>query len=215
MSKKTTKIMHEWRLVINLFWWLRIQNTFTTDSIPYNCVCIFKTFFKQYCIDYYIKRKKCSTFTEAYRVFQECQKQVSQHNSVTIMNRWNHDVYPTRMHLIFWRPCILSFQNFFPNFWTERFNFSRHLINICLLHSHFCSSIEFFLLVLAALSQNSSVHNATKNILSLGKHIHSVRRSTLLVFYLFIWASCKWKNSIILSIILLYFKCLPETMSYL
>ena len=33
-----------------------------------------------------------------------------------------------------------------------------------------------------------------KNILSLGKRIHSIRRSTLLVFYLFIWASCKWKK---------------------
>ena len=140
MSKKITKIMHEWSLVINLFWWLTIQTTFKIDSIPCNCVCIFKTFSKQYCLDYYIKRKKCSSFTETYRVFRERQKRVSQHISATIMNEWNRDVCPNGMHLIFWRPCILSFQYF----WTERFNFSWHLINICLLHSHFCSSVGFF-----------------------------------------------------------------------
>ena len=94
MSKKITKIMHEWSLVINLFWWLTIQTTFKIDSIPCNCVCIFKTFSKQYCLDYYIKGKKCSSFTEIYRVFRERQKRVSQHISVTIMNEWNRDVCP-------------------------------------------------------------------------------------------------------------------------
>ena len=140
MFEKISKIMHEWSLVINLFRWLTIQTIFKIDSIPGNWVYIFKTFSKQYCLDYYIKRKKCSSFTETYRVFRERQKRVTQHISATIMNGWNCDARPSGMHLIFWRPCILSFQNF----WTERFNFSWHLINICLLHSHFCSSFGFF-----------------------------------------------------------------------
>ena len=138
-------------------------------------------------MSYYIERKKCSSFTETYRMFRERQKRVAQHISATIMNGWNHDVRPSGMHLIFWRPCILSFQHF----WTERFNFSWHLIIICLLHSHFCSSVGIFLLDLAALSQNLSVHNAGKNVLSMLKRIHGVRGNTLLVFYLFVWAS--WK----------------------
>ena len=169
--------MHEWSLVLNLFRWLTIQTTFKIDSIPCNCVCLFKTFSKQYCLDYYIKRKKCSSFTETYIVFHERQKRATQHISATIMNRWNHHVWPRRMHLIFCRPCILSFQHF----WTERFNFSWHLLNICLLHSHFCSSVGIFLLVLAALPQNLSVH----------------RGNTLLVFYLFVWASSKWKKQVL------------------
>ena len=41
----------------------------------------------------------------------------------------------------------------FQHFWTERFNFAWHLINICLLHSHFLFERSFFLLVLAALLQ--------------------------------------------------------------
>ena len=200
--------MHEWSLVKNLFRWLTIQTTFKIDPIPCNCVCIFKTFSEQYCLDYYIKRKKCSSFTETYRVFRERQKRVSLHISTTIMNEWNRDVSPKGMHLIFWRPCILSFQYF----WSERLNFSWYLINICLLHSHFCSSVGFFLLVIAALSKNLSVHNGEKNVLSLVKRIHGVRGNTLLVFNLFVWASCKWKNSIILSIIFPYFKCLVKTM---
>ena len=121
MSKKI-KTMHEWSLVINLSWWLTIQTTeiHSIDSILCNCVRIFKTFSKQYCLDYYIKRKKCSFFTEIYRVFRELQKRVLQHISATIMNDWTRDVCPDGMHLIFWRSCILSF----PYFWTERFNFS-------------------------------------------------------------------------------------------
>ena len=140
MSKKITKIMHEWSLVINLFWWLTIQSTFRIDSIPCTCVCIFKTFSKQYYPDYYIKGKKCSSLTETSRVFCERQKRVSKHISATIMSEWNRDACPNRMHLIFWRTCILSSQYFR----TERFNFSWYLINICLLHSHFCSSAGFF-----------------------------------------------------------------------
>ena len=136
MSKKITKTMHEWSIVINLFWWLTIQTTFKLDSIPCNCVCIFKTFSKQYCLDYYIKRKSCSSFTETYRVSHERRKRVSQHISATIKNGWNRDVCPNGIQLIFWKPCILSFQYS----WTERFNFSWHQINICLLHSYFCSS---------------------------------------------------------------------------
>ena len=55
--KKLAKIMHdEWSLVKNLFWWLTIQTTFKIDPIPCNCVYIFKTFSKQYCLGYYIKR---------------------------------------------------------------------------------------------------------------------------------------------------------------
>ena len=158
MSKKITKIMHDWSLVKNLFWWLTIQTTFKIDSIPCNCVCIFKTFSKQYCLDYYIKREKCSSFIETYRVFRERWKRVSQHFYATSMNGGNRDVCPNGMHLIFWRPWNLSFQHI----WTEWFSFSWHLINICLLHSHFCSSVRFFLLVLAALSQNLSVHNTAK-----------------------------------------------------
>ena len=123
VSKKVTKILHEWSLVINLFRWLTIQTTFKIDSIPCNCVCIFKTFSKQYCLDYYIKRKKCSSFTETYRVFRGCRKRVLQHISATIMNGWNG-----------------------------------------------------------------------KNVLSLVKRIHSVRGNTVLAFYLFVWASCKWKK---------------------
>ena len=153
-----TKIIHEWSLVKNLIRWLTIQTTFKIDSIPCNCVRIFKTFSKQYSLDYYIKRKKCSSFIETYRVFRERRKRVSQHFSATSMNGGNRDVCPDGMHLIFWRPWILSFQYV----WTERFNFSWHLINICLLHSHFCPSIRFFLLVLPALSQNLSVHNAAE-----------------------------------------------------
>ena len=182
--------MHEWSLVINLFWWLTIQTTFKIDSIPCNCVCIFKTFSKQYCLDYYIKRKKCSSFIETYRVFRERRKRVSQHFSTTSMNGGSRDVCHYRMHLIFWRPWTLSFQHV----WTERFNFSWHLINICLLHSHFCSSVGGFLLVLAASSQNLSFHNGGKYDLSLVKHIHGIRGNILLVFYLFVWVSCKWKN---------------------
>ena len=120
MSKKITKIMHEWSLVINLFWWLTIQTTFKIDPIPCNYVCIFKTFSKQYYLDYYIKRKKCSSFTKTYRLFRERQKRVSKHISATIMNEWICDVCPNGMHLIFWRPCILSFQYFR----IERLNFS-------------------------------------------------------------------------------------------
>ena len=169
-------------------WWLTIQTTFKIDSIPCNCVCIFKTFSKQYCLDYYIKRKKCSSFTETFRVFRESRKCVSQHISATIKNGWNRDVCPNGMHLIFWKPCIFSFQYF----WTERFNFSWQLINICLFHSHFYWRVGVFLLVLAVLSQNLSAHNAGKNVLSLVKHI---RGNTLLVLYLFVLASCKWKKS--------------------
>ena len=190
LMSKNNKIMHEWSLVINLFRWLTIQTTFKIDSIPCNCVCKFKTFSKQYCLDYYIKRKKCSSFTETYRVFRERQKRLTQHISATIMNGWNRDVRPRRTHLIFWRPCILSFQHV----WAERFNFSWHLINICLLHSHLCSSVGIFLLVLAALLQNLSVCNAGKNVLSMVKRIHGVRRNTLMVFYLFVWTSWKWKK---------------------
>ena len=138
MSKKITKIMHEWSLVINLFGWLTIQTTFKTDSIPCNCVCIFKTFSKQYCLDYYIKRKKCSSFTETYRVFCELRKHVLQHISATIKSGWNRDVCPNGMYFIFWRPCILSFQYF----WTERLNFSWHLVNIFL--SIFVWALVFF-----------------------------------------------------------------------
>ena len=161
VSKKITKAMHEWSIVINLFWWLTIQTTFKLDSIPCNCVCIFKTFSKQYCLDYHIKRKKCSSFTETYRAFRERRKRVSQHICTTIKNRWNCDVCPNRMHLIFWRPCIFSFQYF----WTEKFNFSWQR--------------WVFLLVLAALPQNLSVPNARKNVLSLVKRIHGVRGNTL------------------------------------
>ena len=150
----------------------------------------FKTFSEQYCLDYYIKRKKISSFTEPYRMFRERQKRVTQHTSATIMNGWNQDVCPSGMHLIFRRPCILSFQHF----WTERFNFSWYLIIICLLHSHFCSSVGIFLLDLAALSQNLSVHNAGKNVLSMVKRMRGVRVNTLLVFYLFVWTSWKWKK---------------------
>ena len=140
MSKINNKNYAWVSLVINLFRWLTIQTTFKIDSIPCNCVCIFKTFSKQYCLDYYIKRKKCSSFTETYRVFRERQKRVTQHISATIMNEWNRNVRPSGMHLIFWRPFIFSCQHFS----TERFNFSWHLINICLLHSHFCSRVEIF-----------------------------------------------------------------------
>ena len=94
----------------------------------------------------------------------------------------------------------------------KRFNFSWYPINICLLHSHFCSSVVFFLLVITALSQNLSVHNGGKSVLSLVKRIYGFRGNALLVFYLFVWASCKWKNSIILSIIFPYFKCLVKAM---
>ena len=139
------KFLHEWSLVKNLFCWLTTQTTF-------------KIFSKQQCLDCYIKRWKCSSFIETCRVFRERRKRVSQHFSATIMNGGNRDVCPSGMHLILWRPCILSFQHF----WTERFNFSWHLINICLLHSHFCSSVRFSLLVLAALSQDLSVHNVAK-----------------------------------------------------
>ena len=136
------------------------------------------------------KKKKCSSFTEIYGLSRELRKRVLQHISATIMSGWNRDVHPSGIYLAFWRPCILSFQNF----WTEKFNFSWSLINICLLHSHLCSGVGFFLLVLAALSQNLSVHNAGKNVLSLVKRIHGVRGNTLLVFYLFVSASCKWKK---------------------
>ena len=169
-------------------------------------MCKFKTFSKQYCLDYYIKRKSCSSFAETYRVFRERQKRVTPHISATSMNGWNRDVRPSGMHLIFWRPCIFSFQYF----WTERFNFSWHLINICFLHSHFCSSIGIFLLVLAALSQNLSVHHAGKNVLSMVKRIHGVCRNTNGVLSISL-CILKWKNSIIFSIILLYFKCLAKT----
>ena len=158
ISKKITTIMHDWSLFKNLFRWLKIRTTFKIDSIPCNTVCIFKTFSKQYCLDYYIKRKKYSSFIETYKVFRERWKRVSQHFSATSMNGGNRDVCPNGMHLILWRPCILSFQHF----WTERFNFSWHRINICLLHSHLCSSVRFFLLVLAGLSQSLSVHDASK-----------------------------------------------------
>ena len=140
MSKINNKNYAWVSLVINLFRWLTIQTTFKIDSIPCNCVWIFKTFSKQYYLDFYIKRKKCSSFTETYRVFRERQKRVTQHISATIMNEWNRNVRPSGMHLIFWRPFIFSCQHFS----TERFNFSWHLINICLLHSHFCSRVEIF-----------------------------------------------------------------------
>ena len=57
MSRKITKIMHEWSIVINLFWWLTIQTTLKIDQIPCNCVYIFKTFSMQYLLDYYVERK--------------------------------------------------------------------------------------------------------------------------------------------------------------
>ena len=117
-------------------------------------------FSKQYCLDYYIKRRG-SSFTETYRVFCERRKRVFT-TSTTIMNRWNRDVRPSRMHLMFWRRCILSFRHF----WTERFKFSRHLI----------------------------YYIAGKNVLSFVKRVHSARGNTLLVFYLFVWESCKWNK---------------------
>ena len=155
ISKKITKIMHYWSLVKNLFRWLTIQTTFKMDSISCNCVCIFKTFSKQYCLDYYIKRKKCSSFIETYGMLCELGKRVSQYSYATRMNGGNRDVCPNGIHLIFWRPWNFSFQHV----WTERFNFSGHLVNIYLLHSHFCSSLRFVLLVLATLSQSLSVLN--------------------------------------------------------
>ena len=122
--------MYKWSIVINFFRWLTVQTTVKIDSIPSNWCCL----------DYYILKKKWSSFIETYRVFLR-----AQHIFAVIMNGWNRDVCPSRMHLICWRPCILSFQNF----WIDRFNFSRHLINICLkkkpyywlLHSHFWLSI--------------------------------------------------------------------------
>ena len=69
LMSKEIKAMYEWSLVINLFRWLTIQTTFKIDSILCNCVCIFKTIPKQCCLDYYIKRKKYSSFIEIYRVF--------------------------------------------------------------------------------------------------------------------------------------------------
>ena len=127
MSKKT--IMYKWSIVINFFRWLTVQTTVKIDSIPSNWCCL----------DYYICKKKWSSFIETYRVFLW-----AQHIFAVIMNGWNRDVCPSRMHLICWRPCILSFQHF----WIDRFNFSRHLINIWvqkpyywLLHSHFSLSI--------------------------------------------------------------------------
>ena len=182
--------MHEWSIVINLFCWLTIQTTFKIDSIPCNCVCIFKTFSKQYCLDYYIKRKKCSSFRETYRVLRERRKRVSQHIYTTIKNGWNRDVCPNGMHLIFWRPCILSFQHF----WTERFNFSWHLINICLLHSHFCLSLGRFFASFSCFVAKFIRSYCRKNVLSLVKRIHGVRGNTLLVFYLFVRAPCKGKK---------------------
>ena len=108
-SKKITKITHEWSLVMNLFWWSINQTTFKIDSIPANCVCIFKSFSTQYCLDYFIKRNKFSSFIETYRVFRERRKRISQHISATIKNGWNRHVCPNRIHLILWRPCFLSF----------------------------------------------------------------------------------------------------------
>ena len=66
MSKKIKNI-YEGSLVLNLFHWLTIQTTFEIDSI--HCNCIFKVFSKQCCLDYHIKRKKCSCFIETYRAF--------------------------------------------------------------------------------------------------------------------------------------------------
>ena len=123
------------------------------------------------------KKKKCSSFTETYRVFRERQKRLTQHISATIINRWNRNVRPSGKHLVFWRPFIFSCQHFS----TERFNFSWHLINICLLHSHFCSSVGILLLVLIALSQNLSV----LNVLSMVKRIQGVLGNTLLVVLFF------------------------------
>ena len=172
--------MHEWSLVKNLFRWLTIQTTFKIESIPCNCLCIFKTFSEQYCLDYYIKREKYSSFIETYRVFREGRKRVSQHFSTISMNGGNRDVCPDGMHLIFWRPWNLSFQYV----WTERFNFSWHLINICLLHSHFCPSIRFFLLVLPALSQNLSVHNEQKCPLPGKMHSRRLREHSIGVLFI-------------------------------
>ena len=140
MSKINNKNYAWVSLAINLLRWLKIHTTFKIDSIPCNYVWIFKTFSEQYCLDFYIKRKKCSSFTETYRVFRERQKRVTQYISATIMNEWNRNVRPSGMHLIFWRPFIFSCQHFS----TERFNFSWHLISICLWHSHFCSSVGIF-----------------------------------------------------------------------
>ena len=150
--------MHEWSLVKNWFWWLTIQTTFNTDSILCNCLYIFKRLSMQYCLDYYIKRKKCSSFIETFRAFREHQKRVSQHFSAISVNGRDRDVCPNGMHLISLRPWNLSFQHV----WTERFNFPWHLINICLLHSNFFFERWIVLLVLAALLQNLSVHNAAK-----------------------------------------------------
>ena len=163
--------MHEWSLVINLFRWLTIQTTFKIDSIPCNCMYIFKTFSEKYCLDYYIKRKKCSSFTDIYRVFRERRKRVSRHISATIMNGWNRECALTE--------CTWNFEDlaFCP------FNISE--LKDSTFHDT-CSRVGNFLLVLAPLSQNLSVHNAGKYALSLVKRIHAVCGNTLLVFHLFV-----------------------------
>ena len=133
--------MHAWSLVINIFWWLTIQTTFKIDSISCNWLYIFKTISKQYCLNYYTKRKKWSSFTETYSVLWEPKTQIKlwyvpYQNALDILKNWYLDV-------------------------------------------------------LAALSQNLSNHNGRKYVLSLVKHIHGIHRNTLSVFYLFVWASYK------------------------
>ena len=119
--KKT--IIYKWNLVINLFRWLTVQTTAKINSVPCNCACMWKHFLS---------------------MLPRLLYNILLHISAAIMNGWNRDVCPSKMHLICWRPFILSFQHF----WVDRFNFSRHLINICLqkpyywlLHSHFWLSI--------------------------------------------------------------------------
>ena len=187
---------------------LIIQSTFKIDSIPCNCVCIFKTFSEQYFLNYCIEKKKCSSFIETYRVFRERKKRVWQHFSTISMSGENVDVCPDGMHLIFWRPWTL-----FQHVWTERFNFSWHLINICLLHSHFCTSITFFLLLLPALSQNLSVHNTAK-MSSPWQNAFTAFAGTLYWWFIYLFERLEnERNSIILSMSFLYFKCLRKTMS--
>ena len=172
-------------------------------------MCIFKTFSEQYFLNYYIKRKKCSSFIETYRVFRECRKRVSQHFSTISMSGENLDVCPDGMHLIFWKPWTLLFQRV----WTERFNFSWHLINICLLHSHFCTSITFFCNFYLPCRKIYPFIIPQKCPLPGKTYSRRSREHSIGGFFYLFERLENERNSIILSISFLYFKCLPKTMS--
>ena len=138
--------MHEWSLVINLLRGLTIQTTFKIDSISLTIVCIFKTFSKQNCLDYYIKIKNVHLLQK--NIGCPVSAENAFHN-IFLPPLWTDETVMCALAECTWYFEDLAFCLFKISFqhWKIQVFMTPNL-----LHSHFCSKVGFFKILLAALS---------------------------------------------------------------